>query len=87
MLTDDAAAAKLAGLGENYVTSYIEKEEGFKDKVMRELMAEAVTSIDQNTSRVSSFNQMLKKIEKVAADFGALNDPNHIYVLSNIETD
>ena len=22
-----------------------------------------------------------------AADFGALNDPNHVYVLSNIETD
>lgn len=82
-----AAAAKLAGLNEDYVTSYIEKEEGFKDKVVRELMAEAVNTTDQNVSRVSTFDEMLRQIERVAADFRALNDPNHIYVLSNIETD
>ena len=82
-----AAAAKLAGLDEDYVTSYIEKEEGFKDKVVRELMSEAVTATSQNTFRVSSLDEILHQIQSAAADFGALNDPNHVYVLSNIETD
>jgi protease-4 len=82
-----AAAAELAGLGDDYAVSYIEKEEKFKDKVMRELMAEAVNSTGQNTSGVSTLNEMLRQIERGAADFGALNDPNHVYVLSNIETD
>ncbi len=82
-----AAAAELAGLGDDYAVSYIEKEEEFKDKVMRELMAEAVNSTEQNTSGVSTLDEMLRQIERAAADFGALNDPNHVYVLSNIETD
>jgi protease-4 len=86
---DDAidAAAKLAGLSEGYVTSYIEKEEGFKDKLMRELMVEAINVTSQTTSRASTLDQVLYQVEKAAADFGALNDPNHAYVLSNIETD
>lgn len=82
-----AAAAKLAGLTEDYVVSYIEKEEEFKDKVMRDLMAEALIATNQNVSSVSTFKKMLHQIESAANDFGALNDPNHVYVLSNIETD
>ena len=50
-------------------------------------MTEAVNSTDQNASGVSAVDEMLRQIERAAADFGALNDPNHVYVLSNIETD
>ena len=82
-----AAAAELAGLGESYTVSYIEKEKEFKDKVIGELMAEAVNFADQSPSGASPVDQMLRQIERAAADFGALNDPNHVYVLSNIEAD
>ena len=86
---DDAitAAAKLADLGDNYIVSYIEKEQAFQDKVLRELMAEAVSISDLNTSSRSPIDSLLSKIEQAASDFNALNDPNHVYVLSNIETD
>jgi protease-4 len=86
---DDAieAAAELAELGDDYAVKYIEKEEEFKDKVMRELLAEAVESADQNASTASPLETMLHQVEQAAADFGRLNDPNHAYVLSNIETD
>ena len=86
---DDAitAAAELADLGDNYIVSYIEKEQAFQDKVLRELMAEAVSISDLNTSSRSPIDSLLSKIEQAASDFNALNDPNHVYVLSNIETD
>lgn len=82
-----AAAVKLAGLDDNYVVSYIEKEEKFKDKIIRDLMVEAVNATDHGASGVSPLDEMLSRIQRAAADFGALNDPNHVYVLSNIETD
>lgn len=86
---DDAieAAAELAKLGDDYAVKYIEKEEEFKDKVMRELLAEAAESAEQNASTASPLEAMLHQLEQAAADFGKLNDPNHAYVLSNIETD
>jgi protease-4 len=82
-----AAAAGLAGLGDDYAVSYIEKKEKFKDKVMRQLLAEAVDPAGQNASGASALDTMLQKVERAAADIGELNDPNHAYVLSNIETD
>jgi len=86
---DDAivAAAELAGLGDDYAVSFIEKEEEFKDKIIRQLLAEAVDTTDQNASGASALDEMLRQIERAAADIGVLNDPNHAYVLSNIETD
>ena len=86
---DDAivAAAELAGLEDNYTVSYIEKEKEFKDKVISQLMTKAVNFTGQNTSGISDVSKMLRQIERAAADFAALNDPNHVYVLSNIETD
>jgi len=86
---DDAirAAAEIADLGDDYAVRFIEKEEGFKEKVMRELMAEAVESIDRDASSASALDSMLHQIEQAARDIGELNDPNHAYVLSNIETD
>lgn len=82
-----AAAAELAELDEDYVVSYIEKKVGFKEKVVRELMAGAINATKQNTISISPLNEMLRQVEQAAADFGALNDPNHAYVISNIETD
>lgn len=82
-----AAAAGLAGLGDDYAVSYIEKKEKFKDKLMRQLLAEAVDPAEQNASSASALDMMLQKVERAAADIGELNDPNHAYVLSNIETD
>lgn len=82
-----AAAAGLAGLGDDYAVSYIEKKEKFKDKVMRQLLAEAVDPAGQNVSGASALDMMLQKVERAAVDIGELNDPNHAYVLSNIETD
>lgn len=82
-----AAAAKLAELGDDYVISYIEKEQAFKDKMLRELMANAVATADQNTPSASPLDKMLHQVKQAASDFQALNDPNHVYVLSNIETD
>ena len=86
---DDAitAAAKLADLGDNYIVSYIEKEQAFQDKVLRELMAEAVSISDLNTFSRSPIDSLLSKIVQAASHFTALNDPNHVYVLSNIESD
>ncbi|MBT8048291.1 MAG: signal peptide peptidase SppA [Xanthomonadales bacterium] len=82
-----AAAAELAGLGDDYAVSFIEKEQKFKDRIMRELMAKAVDSTDQNVSSASTLERTLRQIEKSAREFGSLNDPNHAYALSNIETD
>lgn len=81
-----AAAAEMVGLDE-YTVSYIEKEEEFSDMMMRELLAEAVDATGESASSASAVNQMLRQIESAAVDFGELNDPNHAYVLSNIETD
>ncbi len=82
-----AAAAKLADLGDDYVVSYVEKEKDFKDKVLGSFMAEAVHVARKNAATASELDKVLYQIKQAAADFGALNDPNHVYVLSNIETD
>jgi protease-4 len=82
-----AAAAELAELGDDYAVTYIEKKEEFKDKMIREMLAQAVGVTDQDLSSASALDEMLRQIERTAADFAALNDPNHAYVLSNIETD
>ncbi len=86
---DDAvvAAAELAELGDDYAVTYIEKKEKFKDKMIREMLAQAVDVTDQDLSSASALDEMLRQIEQTAADLAALNDPNHAYALSNIETD
>jgi len=82
-----AAAAELAELGDDYSVSFIEKEEEFKDKVIREMLARAMDATGQDVSDTSPLDEMFRRIERAAADFEALNDPNHAYALSNIETD
>jgi len=82
-----AAAAELAELGEDYEVSYIEKELEFKDRIIRDLMAEAVAVAGFESTPATPLDEMLRQVENAAADFAALNDPNHAYALSNIETD
>ena len=82
-----AAAAELAGLSEDYEVSYIQKELEFKDRVLRDLMAEVADSSAKEISRASLLDQALRQVKRAAAEIGELNDPNHVYALSNIETD
>ena len=82
-----AAAAELAEIGDDYTVAYIEKEEKFKDKIIREMLAEAVDASGNDNASTSPLDEMLGRIERAAADFAALNDPDHAYALSNIETD
>lgn len=82
-----AAAAELAGISESYTVSYIEKEQELKDKILNEMLGQAVSLSSQTGYSISPVESMLREVERVIGDFKALNDPNNIYVLSNIETD
>ena len=82
-----AAAAELAELEEGYVISYIEKELEFQDKVLRELTAKAIQVVGADQVSADPLSNILNELRQAASDFQALNDPNHVYVLSNIETD
>ena len=82
-----AAAADLAGLEEGYAISYIEEEESLKNLVLSELMSEAAAITRQNTATATPIAKIMHQVKMLAANFTKLNDPNHIYVLSNIETD
>ena len=81
------ATAKLAELGDDYVVSYLQKEQGFSERVISQLTAEFVNISHQNSSDASALDKVFNQIRQAAADFEKLNDPNHAYVLSNIETD
>jgi protease-4 len=82
-----AAAAELAELGEEYEVSYIEKEVKFKDKLIKELMAKAIGIAGAEVEEETPLDGLIRQIQRSAADFAALNDPNHAYALSMIETD
>ena len=81
------SASKLAGVEGDYVVSYIEKEQGFQDRLMNQLMSKAIEIRGQNQTPISSIRKMLNELEETASDFTELNDPNHAYVISNIKTD
>ena len=82
-----AAAAERADLGDDYAVTYIDKEEEFKDKMIREMLTRTMDATGQDARTASPFDEMLRQVESAAADFTALNDPNHAYAISNIETD
>jgi len=82
-----AAAAELAELGDDYEISYIEKEEKFKDKILREMMTQAMAAAGPEIAPASPLEEMLHGIERAAAEITVLNDPYHAYAWSNIETD
>jgi protease-4 len=82
-----AAAAGLAGLGEDYQVSYIEKELEFKDQILRDLTAQAIRAAGPQTAADTPFDEVLRQVESHAKAIAGLNDPNHVYSLSMIETD
>jgi protease-4 len=82
-----AAAAELAELGEDYKVTYIEKKLKFKDRIMKELMARVMDVAAPATQDETPLNEVLRQIRRSAAEFAALNDPNHAYAWSMIETD
>jgi len=82
-----AAAAELAELGDDYEVSYIEKKVKFKDRILKELMARGIRAAGPEFASDSPLDEVLRQVERSAAEFAALNDPNHAYALSMIETD
>jgi protease-4 len=82
-----AAAAELAELGDDYEVSYIEKEEELKDQILRSLMAQAVRAAGQEAANDTPFDEVLRQVRSSADALAELNDPNHVYSLSLIETD
>jgi protease-4 len=82
-----AAAAELAELGEDYRVTYIEKKLKFKDRIMKELMARVMDVAGPATQDETPLDEVLRQIQRSAAEFAALNDPNHAYAWSMIETD
>lgn len=82
-----AAAAALAGLGDDYAVSYVEPEEKLKDRLLREMMAEAAAAAAAGNGPASPVERALQAIEREAAEIGELNDPGHVYAWSGIQTD
>ena len=82
-----AAAAELAELGDDWEISYIEKEVKFKDRMLKELMARAVGIAGAEFADETPLDEVVRRVQRSAAEFAALNDPNHAYALSMIETD
>ena len=82
-----AAAAELAELGDDYAVSYIEKKLKFKDKIMKELMAHAMGVFGPEIQGETPLEEVVRRVQRSAAEFAALNDPNHAYAWSMIETD
>jgi len=82
-----AAAAELAELGDDYEVSYIEKEEELKDQILRSLMAQAVRAAGPEAANDTPFDEVVRQVRSSADALTGLNDPNHAYSLSLIETD
>lgn len=82
-----AAAAELAELGDDYEVSYIEKEEKLKDKILRDLMAQAVRAAGPEAAYDTPFDEIIRQVRSSADALAEFNDPNHVYLLSLIETD
>jgi protease-4 len=82
-----AAAAGLAELGEEYEVTYIEEEEDFKDRILKNLLAQGIRTAGIETVPNSPLVEVLRQIEGSAAAVTELNDPKHAYALSLIETD
>ncbi|MEM7358258.1 MAG: signal peptide peptidase SppA [Pseudomonadota bacterium] len=80
------AAAELAEL-DDYTVSYIEQEREFQDVLINELVTKVANAAGLKTSSATPVDKLLNQIQQTAADFAALNDPNHVYAISNIETD
>ena len=81
------SGAILAELGDDYEVSYIEKEEKLKDKILRDLMAQAVRAAGPEATNDTPFDEIVRQVRSSADALAELNDPNHVYLLALIETD
>jgi len=82
-----AAAAELAELGDDYEVSYIEKKVKFKDRILKELMTRVMGVFGPEIQNETPLEEVIRQVQRSAAAFAELNDPNHAYALSMIETD
>jgi protease-4 len=82
-----AAAAGLAGLDEDFEVSYIEKELEFKDQILRDLTSRAVDLSGYEMQTDTEMNEVLYQLRSSLEALAKLNDPNHVYALSTLETD
>jgi protease-4 len=82
-----AAAAELAELDDDYEVAYVEKEVEFKERILKQLMAHAIQLAGPELTNDGPLGDILRQVERQAAVFAELNDPNHAYALSMIETD
>jgi protease-4 len=81
------AAAEIAELGDDYEVAYIEKEEKLKDRILKNLLARGIRAAGPESAADSPFVEVLRRIERSAEAVTELNDPNHAYAISFIETD
>ena len=86
---DDAisAAAELAELGEDYTVRFMEKKLGFREQLLRDLMAETSIVEDLAAQKPSPLRSMVRDLERSLETVTHFNDPNYIYAWSTIETD
>ena len=80
-----AAAAELAGLGDDYAVSYIEQEPEFMERLLSDLMGSAIAAAPR--PEPSRLDEQLSHLKAAVHELADFNDPNHVYAWSTIETD
>ncbi len=80
-----AAAAELAGLGDDYAVSYIEQEPEFMERLLTDLMSSAIAAAPR--PEPSRMDEQLSRLKDAVSELADFNDPNHVYAWSTIETD
>ena len=82
-----AAAAELAELGDDYTVRFVEKKLKFGEQLVQDLMAETDVFEDLTAEKPSPLRTMVRELERSVETVTRLNDPNHVYAWSTIETD
>lgn len=82
-----AAAAELAGLGDDYAVRFVEKELEFQEQLIADLMAEANAAGQPLPSTPSGARSVLRELEAALEPLTRFNDPNHAYAWSTIDND
>ncbi|MEM9303362.1 MAG: signal peptide peptidase SppA [Pseudomonadota bacterium] len=82
-----AAAAGLAELGDDYTVRFVEKKLKFGERLLRDLMAEADVLDELTADTPSPLRSLVRDLERSVETVTRLNDPNHVYAWSTIETD
>ena len=84
------AAARLAELGEDYSVRYFERELGFKERLLADLLA-GVSAWGgdgvRGAARGGALREMVQSLEEQAQALARLNDPNGVYAYCPVEVD